>query len=155
MFDDIGLFGWIVIGIVLAFIAYKTIGRGRPAARGGGAPVYRGAERPTYDDPTIESRGGFGGTVHTDSTRDDRQIRGTASDLGRPEPLVTPARAARSDEGTSFEEVRRRVSHDDVDNGRFDERHQGAARPAQSTRPAGGKRHDDPDVETRGGFGRS
>ncbi len=152
MFDNLGLFGWIVIGVVLAIIAYKTIGRGRPAARGGGAPVYRGTERPTYDDPTIESRGGFGGTVRTDSTVDDRHIRG-ASDLNRPEPLVTPGRGARSDEGTSFEEVRRRVSRDDAD---FSESHQAPARSVESARTsADRKRHDDPDVETRGGFGRS
>ncbi|MDX2140673.1 MAG: hypothetical protein SF123_21500 [Chloroflexota bacterium] len=148
--------------VIVAFMFMSRMmgqGRGYPGGRSGGMGVPpRGPNRPQVDDPDIQSRGGFGdqpssrGSGMSSGSRSESG--GSASATGTPGrqggPLFptqnAPSRRDNDDDDSSPARRAGGLFGDrDRDNDRGDDR------PARSRDdgPA-----DDPDIESRGGFGR-
>jgi hypothetical protein len=125
-------------------------GRGYPGGRSGGMGLPpRGPNRPQVDDPDIQSRGGFG---------DQPTSRGGSSGMGSAGATGTPPRQG----GPLFptQNAPSRRDNDDDDSparragGLFGDRDRNDRDDARPARRRDDGPADDPDIESRGGFGR-
>ena len=126
LLQGIGLFvcvGAIILVAVIAFAMRALMGR-RGAQQQENMWNTRGTERPTYDDPNVETRGGFGGVPSTGQRPGGNQpaSRGQNQQAGFGSPSAPPSGGAQT----------------------YD-------RDRKPVRPP--KRADDDDVRSSGGFG--
>jgi hypothetical protein len=138
-----------IIVIAVIFLIPRLMGNRRTVDYS-----QRGNESPRVDSPEISSRGGFGGDADSQSARgdarptyDDRDVESRGG-FGRDRDNEPRGGGASSFSGTTPP----KRDFDDKDDDK-----KGGGSGLSGFRPSGGgsTKRDDPDVESRGGFGRN
>lgn len=141
-FDIVSLCLFAILIVVGLMLVTRMMSRAGANSRRGGYPT-RGPNRPMADDPNIESRGGFGDQTQTGRGNPGRQggsvfPQSDASSQSARDENAFPGRRG----GSLFPQN--------------DERDNAPPRADNPPRTSGDKpRNDDPDIESRGGFGRN